>query len=109
MNGITENEMLFLLTIFKSPETQYNANSISKILGISAMGALKIAKKLEKENLLTSKILGKAKFYSINYNSDYAKQYIKLILKKEAEQTTPVIKSWVNELKKIKNSACTYI
>ena len=104
MKGITENEILFLLTILKSPETQYNANSISKVLGISAMGALKIAKKLEKENILTSKKLGKAKFYSINYANDYAKQYIKLILKKEAEQSTPFVKRWINELKKIKSA-----
>jgi len=52
MKGITDNEMRFVLGIFKSPELEYNANSISKLIGISSMGALKIAKRLEKENIL---------------------------------------------------------
>ena len=48
MKDITNNEMLFVLSIFKSPEKEYNANNMAKHLGISPMGALKIAKRLEK-------------------------------------------------------------
>src|SRR3989344_4826270 len=79
--NITHNEMQFVLLIFKSPEIEYNANSIAKKLGISAMGALKIAKRVEKENIITCKTKGKAKFYKLNLGSEYTKQYIKFLLK----------------------------
>jgi predicted nucleotidyltransferase len=104
MEDITKNEMLFVLSIFKSPEIEYNANNIAKHLEISSMGALKIAKKLEKQNILISKELGKAKFYKLNLNSDYVKQYIKFLLKRESEQAPSYIKRWLLEVKKIKNS-----
>ncbi len=104
MEKITDNEMLFVLSIFKSPEIEYNANSIAKHMRISSMGALKIAKRLEKENILISKEFGKAKFYKPNFNSDYVKQYIKFLLKRESEQAPAYIKRWVSELKKIKSA-----
>lgn len=68
------------------------------------MGALKIAKRLEKEGILISKELGKAKFYKINLDNDYPKQYIKFLLKREAEQASAYVKRWVNEIKQIKNA-----
>jgi len=104
MKDITNNEMHFVLLIFKSPETEYNANSIAKQIGISSMGALKIAKKLEKEGILTSRKMGKARFYKLNLGSDYVKQYIKFLLKREAEQASAYVKRWINEIKKIKNA-----
>src|SRR3989344_5472880 len=103
MKDITNNEMLFVLAIFKSPETDYNANSIAKHLNITSMGALKIARRLEKENILTSRELGKAKFYKISLN-EYTRQYIIFLLKREAEQSAAYIKRWVNEARKIKNA-----
>src|SRR3989344_2446568 len=66
MKNITNNEMLFVLTLFKNPNREYNASNIAKHMGISPMGALKIAKRLEKENILISKKLGKAVFYRLN-------------------------------------------
>ena len=104
MTSITNNEMRFVLSIIKRPEIEYNANSLAKHMGISAMGALKIAKKLEKENILVSKKLGKAKFYKINFNNDYAKQYIKFLLKRESEQALSYIKVWIKEIRKIKSA-----
>lgn len=104
MRDITNNEMVFVLTLFKSPETQYNANSIAKLIGISRMGALKIAKRLEKENIIISKELGKAKYYRLNFSNDYVKQYVKFLLKREAEQAHPYIRVWVDEVKKLKSA-----
>ena len=104
MKNITNNEMVFVLTIFKSPEVQYNANSISEIMGISRMGALKIAKRLEKENIILSKELGKAKFYELNFANDYVRDYARFLLKREAEQSNPYIKMWISEIKKIKSA-----
>ena len=104
MRNITNNEMLFVLSILKNPEAEYNANNIAKQIGISRMGALKIAKKLEKENVLLSRKLGNARFYKLNFESDYVKQYIIFLLKREVEQSPDYIKVWINEVKKIKNA-----
>ena len=48
MNDITKAEMDAVLTIVKSPEQNYNANNLAKIIGVTPMGALKILKRLEK-------------------------------------------------------------
>ena len=104
MKDITSNEMMFVLNILKSPETNYNANSMAKVLGISRMGALKIARKLEKENIILSKELGKAKFYSLNLGSDYVREYVKFLLKSEAEHAHPYVKVWIEDIIKIKSA-----
>ena len=104
MKDITKKEMELILTIFKNPKQIYNANSISSKISITSMGALKIMKRLEKQGILISKSMGKAVFYKINFENDYAKDYLFFLLKREAEHTSPYIKRWLNELKKIKNA-----
>lgn len=104
MTGVSNNEMLFILSIFKSPEVEYNANSISKLLSISSMGALKIARRLEKEAIIISRELGKAKFYRLNFESDYVKGYVEFLLKREAEQAQPYVKVWIDEIRKLKSA-----
>lgn len=99
MKNITANEMKILLVLFKDIATSYNANSISKVVGITPMGALKILKKMEKENLTVSKKLGKANFYKPNLDDQYPGMCIRFLLQKEAEESQPAIKRWVNELK----------
>ncbi|MBU4299964.1 MAG: winged helix-turn-helix domain-containing protein [Nanoarchaeota archaeon] len=101
---ITRNEMLSVLRIFKSPEKEFNATSISKELNITPMGALKILKRLEKENILAAKVAGKATFYRINFRNDYAKDYLMFVLKREAEHSSPYVKRWITEVRKIKNA-----
>ncbi len=96
--------MKVILNILKSPESKYNANNIAKVIGISAMGALKILKKLEKEEILKSKKIGNAKIYNINFDSEYALQYITFLLKKESEHSEPYIKRWIRELSKLKKA-----
>ena len=104
MQDITSNEASFILTLFKHPEVEYNANSIAKVLGITSMGALKIAKQLEKEEILVSKQLGRAIFYKLNVQNDYVIDYLKFLLKRESMQALPYIRRWVNEIKKIKSA-----
>ncbi len=104
MRDATANEILVMLKIFKTPEKEFNANSISKETGLSSMGALKILKNLEKEDILIPKEAGRAKFYSINFGNEYAKDYLKFILRREAEQSSPYIKRWINEIRKLKNA-----
>lgn len=97
----TNNDMKVILEIAKSLNNNYNANNLSKVLGITSMGTLKILKKLKKEDILTSKKFGKSFIYKINFNNEYALDYIKFLLKNESEFSSPYIKRWVRELKKI--------
>ena len=102
--NITRNEMKFVLIIFKSLEIEYNANSISKVLNITPMGALKIAKNLEKQNIISYKELGKAKFFKLNLENEYVKQYIKFLLQKESKEGTPFLRAKINDIITIKNA-----
>jgi len=104
MKEITSLEMHLALTILKSPEVEYNANSIARELKITPMGALKILKKLEKESLVVSRKVGKASIYKIKKGNTYASRYFSLFLSREALHTPPRVKRWVQELKKIKNA-----
>ena len=79
---------------------------MAKKIGISHMGALKIAKRLEREKIIISKKKGQAKFYKLNLKEVYVRQYIKFLLKREAEQSSLYVKRWVNDLKNIKNADC---
>ncbi len=101
---VTENEILAVLKIFKSPEREFNANSISKEVGVTPMGALKILRRLEKEGVLASKVSGKAIFYRINFDNDYSRDYVKFILRREAEHSPPYIRRWVREIRKLRNA-----
>ena len=105
MNDLTANEMKIILRIFKDFNTKYNANSLAKEFGLSAMGVLKILKKLHKQNLLKVEVIGKARIYSINFKNDYAKGYLAFLLMKETEESIGRIKRWVVELRKLEKSA----
>ena len=104
MKDITENEMNFILTILKNPEQELNSRNISKIINITPMGSLKIAKRLEKQGIISSKLIGRAIIYKLNLDKDYVKQYIKFLLQREAEYSSAYTKRWIAELKKIKKA-----
>jgi len=104
MKNGKNNEMALILAILKSPEIEYNANSLARLMNISSMGALKIARRLEEEGILLSKKVGQAKIYRINFGNEYAEQYVKLLLKRESENAPPYVKRWIRELEKIKGA-----
>ena len=104
MKEITKAEMDIVLKLVKSPEIYYNANNLAKVVGITAMGALKILKRLEKESILESKKVGKAIIYRINTENSYALRYVALILLREPLHAIPQVKRWVEEFRKIKNA-----
>ena len=60
MITLTQKERETVIILFKDYTTYYNANSISKVLGISHVGAQKILKRLLQENLVASKTIGKS-------------------------------------------------
>ncbi len=105
MKDITDNEMKAILLVLKNPAEEFNARSMSKYLGISHMGALKIAKRLEKEGIFNSKKIGRAAIYKVNLDKSYSKQYVKFLLQRENENANPYIRRWINELKKLTSAS----
>ena len=103
MHEITVNEMKAILKIFKDFKTRYNANNLGKKLDLTSMGTLKILRRLYQKNILKLEELGKAKYYSINYDNPFAIDYIVFLLQKEANESLPRVKRWLNEAKKIEN------
>src|SRR3989344_6917351 len=103
MKEITKAEMDVVLALVKSPEVIYNANSLSKVIGITPMGTLKILKRLEQESIVKSKKIGKAITYKVNVEDSYARRYVSLILVREAQYANPQVRRWINETKKIKS------
>src|SRR3989338_5579463 len=103
MNDITQAEIKAVLAIVKSPEIDYNANSLSKSVGITPMGALKILKRLQNEGILLPRKIGKAVIYRINTKNDHAKRYVHLMLSREALHASSLVKRWIYDLKKLKS------
>lgn len=94
---LTKKEREALLILFKDFTAFYNANSISKILGISHVGAQKIFKRLLKENLLISKKIGKSIIYKLKLDDDYVNKLIGFLLADEANN----FKRWKDEFRQL--------
>ena len=97
MISLTQKERETLLILFKDYTNYYNANSISKILNISHVGAQKIFKRLLKENLIINKKIGKSIIYKLNLEDNYVKQLITFLLADEANN----YKRWKEEFKEL--------
>ncbi|MBU1204996.1 MAG: nucleotidyltransferase domain-containing protein [Nanoarchaeota archaeon] len=95
MLSLTQKERKAILILFKDFTSFYNANSISKILSISHVGAQKIFKRLLNENLLTSKKIGKSIIYKLRLEDDYISKLIAFLLADEANN----FKRWKEEFK----------
>lgn len=104
MKNSKDNEMKLVLLILKSPEKEYNSRNLAELMGISPMGALKIARRLAKEGILKAKQIGKSKIYSINHESSYAISYASFLMKRESEWSKAYVKRWIGELQKIKHA-----
>jgi len=86
MKSPTNKESEALLVLFKDFSSDYNANSISKKLNITPRGALKILNNLYSEKTLIRRKFGKAIFYKVNLDDNYAKKLIETLLIKEARE-----------------------
>ena len=93
----TFNEKKALLLLFKDFTIYYNANSLSKELGISRIGAMKLLRKLQKEELVISKKIGKSIIYKPNIKNDYVDHLIAFLLAEEAHN----FKRWKEEFKEL--------
>ena len=95
MVTLTKKERETILLLFKDYTVFYNANSISKRLGISHVGAQKIFKRLLQENLVISKTIGKSIIYKLNFGNDYVTHILTFLLADEANK----FKRWKEEFK----------
>lgn len=95
MTSLTKKEREALLALFKDFTNYYNANSISKVLNISHVGAQKMFKRFVHENLVISKTIGKSITYKLNFNENYVSQLIAFLLADEANN----FKRWKEEFK----------
>jgi len=97
MTTLTPKERETVLILFKDYTTFYNANSISKVLNISHVGAQKIFKRLLQENVVISKTIGKSITYKLNFNNDYVPSLVSFLLADEANK----FKRWKEEFKEL--------
>ena len=97
MVTLTQKEKEVLLILFKDFTNFYNANSISKVLNISHVGAQKIFKRLLNQNLLIDKKIGKSIIYKLKLDDDYVKKLIIFLLADEANN----FKRWKEEFKEL--------
>ena len=105
MDSVTSNEMKLVLRIAKDVSRDFNANNLAEEVGLTAMGALKILKKLEKQGILKSRRLGRASFYKPDYDNNYARGFLRFLLQKEAEEAPARVKRWVTEARKLSEAA----
>jgi predicted nucleotidyltransferase len=92
-------EQAIILKLFKEFNESYNSRSISKKVGIGHSGAFKILKKLEKENIVFGKRIGKAVIYKLNMENPIAIRKIELALTFEAED----FGKWLEEFRELKD------
>ena len=95
MISLTKKEREVLLILCKDFSNLYNANSISKVLKISHVGAQKIFKRLLKENVVTDKRIGKSIIYRLNLSDSYVRELITFLLADDANN----FKRWKEEFK----------
>lgn len=95
--SLTRKERKALLILFKDFTAYHNANSVSKVLGISRVGALKLFRRLEAEGLLASQKIGKSIVYRLRLDDDYVKKLIAFLLADEANN----FKRWKEEFKEL--------
>ena|SRR3989344_6003928 len=97
MIALTKKERETLLILLKEYTNYYNANSISKILNISHVGAQKILKRLLRENVVINKTIGKSITYKLNLNESYVSHLLTFLLADEANN----LKRWKEEFKEL--------
>jgi len=101
MEALTVNEMKSLLMLLKEPSEEYNARTLGKKQGITPMGALKILKKMGRQNILKPRKMGNAVYYEPNLGEEYPRKLFEFLLRKEAEEASPRVRRWVREARKL--------
>lgn len=95
MTSLTEKERKALLILFKECSSYYNANSLSKKLGISHVGAQKMLKRFEEQGLTITKRVGKSIIHKLRLEDEYTQKLISFLLADESNN----FKRWKEEFR----------
>jgi predicted nucleotidyltransferase len=95
MTAATQLEKKLVLQLFKDFTTNYNPSSVAKVLGKTRVGAFKALNSLEKDSIVRGRNLGRARFYRINLEDEYARINVETLLMEEAKKYL----RWKDELK----------
>lgn len=79
-----KKEQEIVKIMFKDILTEYNSRSISSKVGISHVGAFKILKRLEQKEMVKSRLIGKARVYTLNFKNPLTLREIETTLTIEA-------------------------
>lgn len=94
-------EQRILSILFKDFLVEYNSRSISSKVEMSHAGAFKILKKLEQKEIVKSRLVGKARIYSLNLENPLTLREIETALTIEALQH----KRWIEEFRQLEGDA----
>ena len=97
MTATTPLEKKIVLKLFKDFTVDYNSSSIAKVLNKTRVGTFKALNSLEKDSIVKGRILGKARFYRINFEDEYAGRNVETLLMEEAKSYT----RWKDELNEL--------
>lgn len=105
MTSLTKKEKEALIILFKDFTSFYSANSISKIMSISHVGAQKIFKRLYSSNILKFERIGKSIIYKLRLEDDYVCKLISFLLADEANKH----KRWMEEFNELYKEGRTIV
>ena len=80
MVGLTLNEIRVISFLLRNFTERYSINQLARELGLSPMGARKIAMKLEKARVLRSEAIGNAIYYRPNLDKEIGRKTAELVL-----------------------------
>ncbi|MFH1511044.1 MAG: winged helix-turn-helix domain-containing protein, partial [Candidatus Woesearchaeota archaeon] len=104
MKNLQEKDIKFILHLFRNGNYTCNGADMARLLGITPMGSLKVFRRLEKEQIVSSRMYGRARYYKLNLEDDFVRKLVAFLLRNEAESAPPGIKVWIKELKKIRSA-----
>ena len=99
MTATTAVEKDTVLKLFKDFTVEYNPSSIAKELKRTRAGTFKALNFLEKDVIVEGKNFGKARFYWINLEDEYARKNVEILLMEEAKE----YQRWKDEFKELFN------
>lgn len=97
MTASTKLEKEIVLKLFKEFTVDYNPGSIAKVLKKTRVGTYKALNFLEKDFIVKGRNLGKARFYKINLEDEYAAKNVETLLMEEAKKYS----RWKEEFKEL--------
>lgn len=95
MTATTTTEKEIVLWLFKDFTRDYNPSTIAKRINKTRVGAFKALNELEKDVIAKGKNYGKARFYEINYDEEYALKNVETLLMEESKR----YQRWQDEFK----------